>query len=160
MEHQRSVHKGTPPWNTTMEHHHGTPPWNTSGASTREHQWSVHKGTCHMDNQKNQKSWFYQRREVRRGQKRSEERSEREREETRGIDRGSGGNLAPHFFEVASEIFAVKHLPLPQRCTSEAYRDTPEEEPEEEPETHQKKNQNQRCTSEAYRDAYRTEVYC
>lgn len=33
------------------------------------------------------------------------------REETRGIERGDGGNLAAHFFEVASEIFAVKHLP-------------------------------------------------
>ena len=29
----------------------------------------------------------------------------------REIERGDGGNLAAHFFEVASEIFAMKHLP-------------------------------------------------
>ena len=61
---------------------------------------------------------------TRRGTREAPERHQRgTREETLGIERGSGGNLAVHFFEVASKIFAVKHLP---------------------PEMHQKKDQ--RCT--------------
>ena len=46
-----------------------------------------------------------------RGQKRAGEAMERPEESLERIERWHGGTLATAFFEVASEIFAVKHLP-------------------------------------------------